>query len=64
MCMMGSLKYRYYCCQVNKTKGTCANSRTVREDVARPKLLDAVRERLLWPRGAASRRSCASGRAS
>jgi len=56
MSMMGGLKYRYYRCQVNKTKGTCANSRTVREDVARPKLLDTIRERLLSPEGVAHTR--------
>src|SRR5688572_1096669 len=56
MTMMGGLKYRYYRCTTNKTKGTCPNNRTVREDVARPKILGAIRERLLSPDGVAHTR--------
>ena len=55
MSMMGGLKYRYYRCQANKTKGigVCGNSRSVREDIVRPQILDTIRERLLAPEGVA-----------
>ncbi len=55
MSMMGGLKYRYYRCQANKTKGigVCSNSRSVREDIMRPQILDTIRERLLAPEGVA-----------
>jgi site-specific DNA recombinase len=56
MTMMGGLKYRYYRCQANKTKGICPNTRTIREDIARPRILDAIRERLLSPEGVAHTR--------
>lgn len=49
MTMMGGLKYRYYRCQQNKTKGNaiCANATSLREDILRPQLLDTIRDRLL-----------------
>lgn len=55
MTMMGGVKHRYYRCQANKTKGAgvCASSRSVREDIARPQILDTIRERLLSPDGVA-----------
>ncbi len=55
MTMMGGEKYRYYRCQANKTKGVgvCTNSKSVREDIARPQILDTIRERLLAPEGVA-----------
>ncbi len=56
MTMMGGVKYRYYRCQTNKTKGTCPNKRTIREDFARPQILGAIRERLLSPDGVAHTR--------
>ncbi|HLL21583.1 MAG TPA: hypothetical protein VK427_05600, partial [Kofleriaceae bacterium] len=55
MTMMGGVKYRYYRCQANRTKGVgvCKNSVSVREDIARPQILDSIRERLLAPEGVA-----------
>jgi Recombinase zinc beta ribbon domain len=55
MTMMGGLKYRYYRCQQNKTKGNavCANSTSIREDILRPQLLDTIRDRLLSDDGVA-----------
>lgn len=51
--MMGSSRIRYYRCPTNKTKGTCPNKTNVREDVARTKILAALRERLLSSDGIA-----------
>jgi DNA invertase Pin-like site-specific DNA recombinase len=55
MTMMGGEKYRYYRCQANRTKGAgvCTNSRSIREDIARPQILDTIRDRLLSPDGVA-----------
>lgn len=49
---------RYYRCSTNRTKGegVCSNKTNIREDVARPALLDAIRERLLSPDGVAHMR--------
>ncbi|MEO8842496.1 MAG: recombinase family protein [Kofleriaceae bacterium] len=63
MTMMGGAKYRYYRCQTNKTKGPgiCANGYSVREDIARPKILDAIRERFMSPDGVMEMRKRVAG---
>ena len=63
MTMMGGAKYRYYRCQANKTKGpkACTNGHSVREDIARPKILEAIRERLMSPDGVMEMRTRVAG---
>src|SRR5262245_58224730 len=48
----------YYRCQTNRTKGnaTCANRVSVREDIARLKILGAIQEHMNGPEGAAQLR--------
>lgn len=43
----------YYRCQTNKTKGTCNNSVSVREDLARLKILGGIQDYMLSGEGAA-----------
>ncbi len=43
----------YYRCQTNRTKGTCESRISVREEVVRKRILDAIRERLMSPDGIA-----------
>ena len=43
----------YYRCQKNKTKGTCNNSLSVREDITRLKVLGAIQDYMLSGDGAA-----------
>jgi site-specific DNA recombinase len=43
----------YYRCQVHRTKGTCPNRVSVREDVARARILGAIQAHMLSPDGVA-----------
>jgi site-specific DNA recombinase len=43
----------YYRCQTNRKKGTCSNRISVREDVARPRILAAIQAHMLNPAGLA-----------
>ena len=44
---------RGYACATNRTKGTCTNRRAIKEPIARPRILDAIRARLTSPDGIA-----------
>jgi site-specific DNA recombinase len=46
MTIIGGSSLRYYACSTSRTKGTCANRRTIKEPIARTRILDAIRERL------------------
>ena len=45
----GSGKYAYYRCFVNRTKGTCTQRISLREDIVRQRILTAIEERLRNP---------------
>ncbi len=49
MVIAGGSSARYYRCSHAKNRGTCQNKLSLREDVARRKLLDALGERLSSP---------------
>lgn len=49
MTIAGGSSASYYRCANNKKRGTCTNSLSVREDVARSKILAAVRTRITSP---------------
>jgi site-specific DNA recombinase len=53
MTISGGSSCRYYTCATNRTKGTCSNSRAIKEPIARTRILDAIRERLTCPDGIA-----------
>lgn len=46
MTIYGGTSCRYYRCATNRTKGTCANARSIKEPLARTRILDAIRDRL------------------
>jgi hypothetical protein len=56
MTMEGGTSARYYRCQTYKKKRLCSNDRSVREDLARTKILTAIRDHLLSPEGIAHSR--------
>jgi hypothetical protein len=62
MQLIGSHPRYYYACGQNVRKGVtfCANKTRIREDVARPKLLAAIRDRLLSRDGVAHLRKTAT----
>ena len=49
----GGSTHRYYKCGTHRSKGTCANDMTVREDVARKKILAMIRDTIMSPKGVA-----------
>ena len=46
MTIIGGSTCRYYACATNRTKGTCDYRHSIKEPIARERILDAVRERL------------------
>lgn len=46
MTISGGSSCRYYQCATNRTKGTCSNRRSIKEPIARTRILDAIRDRL------------------
>jgi len=49
----GGSTHRYYKCGTHRSKGTCANNMTVREDIARKKILSMIRDTIMSPTGVA-----------
>lgn len=49
----GGSTHRYYKCGTHRSKGTCPNDMTVREDIARTKILAMIRDALMSPEGIA-----------
>ncbi len=49
MTIHGGTSARYYRCSANRTKGTCENALSVREEVIRTEILDVLRQELLTP---------------
>ena len=48
--IFGGSSQRYYRCSDNKKRGTCANRLSLREDVARSRLLGFLRDNLTGPK--------------
>jgi site-specific DNA recombinase len=51
MTIHGGAEIKYYRCADNRTKGTCDNGRSIREDVIRSRILQGIRERLMSDQG-------------
>ncbi len=49
----GGSTQRYYKCGTHRSKGTCPNDMTIREDIARKKILAMIRDALMTPEGIA-----------
>jgi site-specific DNA recombinase len=47
----GGSTRRYYKCGTHRSKGTCPNNMTVREDIARKAILGMIRDALMTPEG-------------
>ena len=50
MTIHGGTSANYYRCVDQKKRGTCSNKLSLREDVAKRRLLDTIEERYAWPK--------------